>query len=413
MSKVNVIPLASDLRDKGTIAERLSYYRSQLNEMDGFTFSFMSPDGQRLESELTLVLVLSGGTESKALEFLARSDDPALLLCHHADNALAASLEIQAMLRASGKAGYIVQTLPGWQHELREISRLFAASSAMKQSRIGVIGARGVEVLEPWRLTEQVNRTWGASLIRIGMQELVAAVEGADLKEARDAALEFEEKANSVVEPNSETLLGAAKIYVGLKNLVASYQLDAVTVRCFDLLGLVHNTGCYALARLNEEGIASACEADVLSCVGMLFLQKLSGYASFMANPSVIDRRRGRVTLAHCTIPRTLTSSYEIRSHFESGIGAAIHGNVPTGAATVFRIGGPDLSEIMAAKANVVECGNREDMCRTQLILESADPGVADTLLARPLGNHHLVIPGDWERPIKQFASMFLGNPGL
>jgi hypothetical protein len=45
-----------------------------------------------------------------------------------------------------------------------------------------------------------------------------------------------------------QALPGANRIYRGLKQLVEDYQLQGLTLRCFDLLTSMKNTGCLALA---------------------------------------------------------------------------------------------------------------------------------------------------------------------
>ena len=63
---------------------------------------------------------------------------------------------------------------------------------------------------------------------------------------------------------------GALRIYERLKELIQKYKLSGLTLRCFDLLTTVHNTGCLALARLNAEGIPAACESDVPALLTMM-----------------------------------------------------------------------------------------------------------------------------------------------
>ncbi|MDI7247693.1 MAG: hypothetical protein QME92_09540 [Bacillota bacterium] len=411
MLQVSVVPFGSPLRDRASMDERVSHYLGQLRTIPGYEFTVMPPDafpcGEGREGGVTLILALSGGIEASVLEFLARSDEPALILAHPADNAVAAAIEILAFLNTTGRTGRIVQAFGNWCDSLASLLALFAARAAMKGARLGVIGTRDVEVMAPWRLSQQVARVWGPRLVYVDLKDLVDAVKSADDAEAREAAEEFRKNAVSVVEPDVTVLTGVGRIYIGLRNLVAKHRLDAVTVKCFDLLPLLRNTGCYALARLNEEGVPAACEADVLSALGMLFLRRLTGQPSFMANPSVIDLDRGRIILAHCTVPRTMARAYTVRSHFESGIGAAIHGEIPPGAVTVARLGGRQLAEVFAASGRLVECGARDDMCRTQLTVDLHGPMDAHALLRKPLGNHHLVVLGDWARTIHDFVYLF------
>lgn len=120
----------------------------------------------------------------------------------------------------------------------------------------------------------------------------------------------------------------ALQVYGALKRLIARYDLTGVTVKCFDLLGRIHTTGCLALALLNAEGIPAACEGDQKSLVSMAVLEALTGQAGFMANPSCMDPEKSEIIFAHCTLPINMPDSYHLVTHFESGIGVAVSGDL-------------------------------------------------------------------------------------
>jgi len=67
---------------------------------------------------------------------------------------------------------------------------------------------------------------------------------------------------------------GAEAIYERLKELVVEYNLQGVTLRCFDLLSTVKNTGCIALSKLNDEGIPASCEGDIPTLLTMMIVKK-------------------------------------------------------------------------------------------------------------------------------------------
>ncbi len=119
--------------------------------------------------------------------------------------------------------------------------------------------------------------------------------------------------------------MSSEAIYRRLKALAESRRLDALTLRCFDLVTGLGATGCYALSRLADEGLDSGCEGDIPSIIGLCWLKALSGRPAWMANPSDVEMgEKCRILLAHCTVPRTMLDSYGVRSHFESGLGVAI-----------------------------------------------------------------------------------------
>lgn len=188
---------------------------------------------------------------------------------------------------------------------------------------------------------------------------------------------------------------GALRIYERLKELIQKYKLSGLTLRCFDLLTTVHNTGCLALARLNAEGIPAACESDVPALLTMMLAKQVSGYSGFQVNAARIEQRennRCEILFAHCTVPLNMVDTYEYTTHFESGIGVGIHGELPVGDYTLMKVSGT-LDRIFAADVRLIRNQYEPNLCRTQVWIE-ADKEVADYLLTNPIANHHILCPG-------------------
>ncbi len=188
-----------------------------------------------------------------------------------------------------------------------------------------------------------------------------------------------------------EAFGGAMDIYGALCRLVARYRLDGLTLRCFDLLTEVGNTGCMALAILNAQGIPASCEGDVPALISMLVAHELCGCCGFQANPARIDPQSGEMLLAHCTVPLDMIRGGEYDTHFESGIGVAVRGELPEGPVTVFKLA-PDLRQCFAVDAELVRNQAERDLCRTQVVLRA--PGTARYFLTDSIGNHHIIVPG-------------------
>ena len=182
---------------------------------------------------------------------------------------------------------------------------------------------------------------------------------------------------------------GALAIYEALKALVARYRLNGLTLRCFDLLTALHNTGCLALAMLNAEGITATCEGDIPAMLSMAVARALTGRSSFQVNLSRIEG--DRLLFAHCTVPLDIVQDYCYDTHFESGIGVAIHGQLPEGPVTLFKIS-PDFRRVYRREARIVANPYGDNLCRTQVIVEA--PGAVAYFLQQPIGNHHIIVPG-------------------
>ena len=192
---------------------------------------------------------------------------------------------------------------------------------------------------------------------------------------------------------------GAEAIYERLKELVVEYNLQGVTLRCFDLLSTVKNTGCIALSKLNDEGIPASCEGDIPTLLTMMVAQKLTGELCFQVNPARIQPD-GKMLFAHCTLPLGMTEKHEYTTHFESGIGVAIHGDLPTGDYTLIKMSG-DMTRFLAEDVTLERCQFEPNLCRTQVWIQ-ATPELSHYFMTDPIANHHVLIRGHHAAQFKQ-----------
>ena len=181
--------------------------------------------------------------------------------------------------------------------------------------------------------------------------------------------------------------------YGALKTLIGRHRLQGFTLRCFDLLTALKDTGCMALAKLNAEGYVAGCEGDVPAMLSMMMVRSLLGVSGFQANPARIDPETGEMLFAHCTIPLDMVERYELDTHFESGIGTGIRGYMKEGAVTIFKVAG-DLSRHFIAEGQLIRNESKPDLCRTQQVISLFDKRQADYFLTQPIGNHHIIMPG-------------------
>ena len=190
------------------------------------------------------------------------------------------------------------------------------------------------------------------------------------------------------VEPGMK---GAEAIYERLKELVTEYNLQGVTLRCFDLLKTVKNTGCIALSKLNDEGVPAACEGDIPTLLTMMIIKRLTGELCFQVNPARVQAD-GKMLFAHCTLPLGMTEKHEYTTHFESGIGVAIHGDLPKGDYTLVKMSG-DMERMLAVDVTLERCQFEPNLCRTQVWVQST-PEVSEYFYTNPIANHHILIRG-------------------
>ncbi len=301
-----------------------------------------------------VVAVLTGGTEQKFLQLIEDGvitlERPIYLQASGQSTSLAAALEILCWVQQHGGKG-----------------RILTEPVKPAEQRLGVIGKPSDWLIASQVDYDQVRLRMGIELIDIPIQRVTSLgeVDG--------------------------SVAGAEQIYERLKELVVEYNLDGLTLRCFDLLATVKNTGCLALSHLNDEGIPAACEGDIPLLLTMMLCKKWTGQPGFQVNPARIEAD-GRMLWAHCTLPLRMTDSHSLTTHFESGIGVGIHGELPLGDYTLVKLSA-DLNELLAENVTLTANQYEPNLCRTQVWLQGT-PALSERLLTHPIANHHLLIRG-------------------
>lgn len=389
--------LTSPLHDEAAVNAVSGAFISEIEDSLGIRFDFRGNDFSGYgESDLDIIFVRTGGTEGLFKEIFPTLDGNILLLTSGKNNSLAASLEIMSYLNQQGRKGEILHGSVSYISErINVLAKVSEAKKSLNGKNLGIIGEPSDWLISSDADKKAVKEKLGINLLDINIQELVEETGKVDTypHEVRAIRKELEENASEAVRKYAE---GALKIYVALKNIVTRYNLSGLTLRCFDLLDSVGNTGCLALAMLNSEGIPSGCEGDVPALLTMTIGQALTGRCGFQANPSRINPQTGELLLAHCTIPFNMVLSRSFNTHFESGIGVAVHGEMPVGDATIFKVSG-DLGRSFCAEADLLSNQYENNLCRTQINLrlkENPQETCMEYFLKNPVGNHHIVFSG-------------------
>ena len=395
--KIAIYTLTSGLHDEAAVAHITNEFLGTL----GIAYDFCDGNFADYGSHaLDLIFVRTGGTESLFQRLLpdlrSRSSRPFYLLASGQNNSLAASIEILSFLRQQGIAGEILHGSTEYvSARVQLLARIGEARTWLNGKRLGVVGQPSDWLIASRADKEVIACRLGIQLVDVEMRQLLDEI--SSMPETLSDHPTADACDNEAVR---KSLPGAFRIYLALQRIVEKYHLNGLTIRCFDLLSAVHNTGCLALARLNAEGLVAGCEGDVPAMVSMMVARALTGKSGFQANPASINPETGEMILAHCTIPLDMVSRYEFDTHFESGIGVGIRGYMDEGPVTVFKIAG-DLSRHFVAEGTLLRCEARRDLCRTQFAIQLDNPTQTSYFLKNPIGNHHIVIPGRHQTAIE------------
>lgn len=399
---INLITFSSLLHKHASVRNSHEVILTELEKY--FTVNFVNyPDIDKLPpDDFCILFIATGGVERLVIQHFESLPRPAILLADGMQNSLAAALEISSWLRGRGMKCEILHG------ELTEIIRRilvlhnnFKAQRSLVGMRIGAIGPSS-----SWLIASNVDyllakRRWGVEYIDIPLERIYDHYEQITEDEVGEISASLAEKALACREATPEDLIKAMRLYRAIKIVVEEEKLSAITLSCFRLIGQTGTTGCLALALLNDEGIIAGCEGDLQSIFSMLVAKALTGKSTFMANPSLINTRTNELILAHCTIGLTQTEKFIIRNHFETESGIGIQGILPTGDVTIVKCGGECLDEYYLSTGTLTENTNYINMCRTQVRIKLNTP--ADYFLKNPLGNHHIMLHGNYEITLDEF----------
>ena len=98
-----------------------------------------------------------------------------------------------------------------------------------------------------------------------------------------------------------------------------------------------------------------------------------------------------------------MPEKYDFVTHYESGLGVALAGDIPKGTITIFKCSG-DMERYYVTKGDLLENLREPYLCRTQIKVYLPDG--ADYYLHNPIGNHHLVCTGDETEEIIEFFKL-------
>ena len=380
--KVNIFPLVSSLHQLDFINDDTKDLLDELMKISDIEFKIVGVD-ELYDCDLSLILIQSGGSEGLFLENFSKLKPPFYLLTYGHNNSLAASLEILSYLKDNNLDG---EVLHGSNEYI--ISRIKELKKADCQYRYGVIGKPS-----DWLIASKVNyldaeRLHDIKLVDISIDEVVDYY----FKSINDYNLKFDF--------DNKEINNALKLHKALNKVKEVYQLDGLTIRCFDLLYKIKTTSCLSLALLNKDDVVSTCEGDIPTMISMHILKKLTNQVGFQANPSRIDVNNSKMVLAHCTLPLNMVDEYKLDTHFESQIGVAIKGELKEEVITIFKLS-KNLKDYYVTTGKIIRNLDESNLCRTQIEV-SIDNNI-QYFLNRPYGNHHVIVYGEHVDAINEY----------
>jgi hypothetical protein len=266
-----------------------------------------------------------------------------------------------------------------------------------------------------------------ASLIELN--EEIGKVNSNDAEKISDMWIN---EAKEIKETNRDEVLKAAKMYIGIKQLMKKHDSGGIAIRSLVpwVKGLINVTPCMANMELNKQLKVAVCEGLVNSAITEMFGIHAFGRPSFIGDVVGIDKINDVVIFAHCQCPINPHGSdkvpYIIRSHTlqknnkmmpddypESGpnLGVAVQVELPTNEIVTslkFNIYDKKISINKGMSVSGEDYYNNfEDiLCRTKIVFKTNTEAFEKNYDSTTFGVHRNLIFGDYTSRIKDLATL-------
>ncbi len=353
-------------------------------------------------NQFTVVFIASGGTEEQFIKIAKDLPKPLLIISDSYQNSLAASMEIATWLKQN-KIPYSHINIPADpSHKIKEsvkdeilyLSKIQAVYSKISNYRVALFGGES-----PWLISSGVDKQfirekYGISFIDYPISFLADKYNNEGESDPLSIGLYNLLKNKRVSTLSEDAIKDAVKLYKVTKDICTAESIDAITIKCFDLISQCNTTACLALALLNDNGIVAGCEGDIPSLWSMIIAKELCNQQAFMSNPSSIERIDNSIDFAHCTAPLNMGEHYTLTTHYETGMGVGIRSEIKLGKYTLFKCAGERLDKFYIFSGDLVQNTSVAERCRTQVKFLFKSEDELNDFLNSGLGNHTILIPG-------------------
>jgi len=252
---------------------------------------------------------------------------------------------------------------------------------------------------------DAIREKLGIELEYVKSEDVIRRWEKLDEKRVKPVAEKWMKEAERIVEPEEKDVIAVAKLYLVMKDSLNERKAQAITMGYGESSLPVP---CFAYANLRDEGIPSACEADIISLLSMVILHYITAKPSFMGN-TFIDTTDETLILSHCVCPRKMegykasATPYTLRRYHREKFQGSLtaFSKMKMGQeVTLCRLSG-DLKSMLIANGTIVDCAemDEETYCRAKAKVKIRNPR---EFIHKTSGNHHVMVYGDHRQQLKK-----------
>jgi len=259
-----------------------------------------------------LVILFSTFVDGRFVEQITRVSNLPILLWSVPEPSTHGRLRLNS-LTGLNSAAYILSRLerryeyvygPANEPTSRLIERLlkvFVVARQLKSAKIGVIGDYPPGFFASAADALDLEKRIGPQLIRLDLQQLFNKAMSVPESSYMDLIETYKETVSGIDDLDAEQVHKSVRFTIALQDQAKALGLDALAVRCApEFINAYGGAACAALGELNDLGIPTSCEADILGAVSMLIQHEFTGKVVFLGDLVHANEERNTFTFWHC-----------------------------------------------------------------------------------------------------------------
>jgi len=311
-----------------------------------------------------------------------------------------------------------------FRRRLRLTVQALATLKRLRKTRIALVGDIAPTFYNLSYDAERIEARLGVRVERLALNEVLEKVKGYRASQVSPLVAEMTDRAAEVA-VSEEWMERTGRIALALRDLAAEGGYGALALRCWP--EFQHELGgigpCAAVSWLNETGLPTSCEGDVLGALSMLTLRFVSGQPATLMDLVAIVEEGEWVQLWHCG-PTAASLANEAGQRFtyhptldrtsppdapRSGVSSDLI--LASGPATILRFTAA-ADQAFLLSANVVEGptrgydGSRGWLTNLRINGEKTSiPDLMETIFYYGLPHHYPLVLGDWAEVLRELAA--------
>ena len=286
---------------------------------------------------------------------------------------------------------------------------------AMRSLRMAAVGHTPQGFGFGRALDSELMNVFGVELEAIEARELIDMAKGFSDEECADYIKKTEVSTCGFSLTPENNRLDHARLYKAYSDYVRSHKIGALASRCWpDFFTAFGTPVCTVLSLLNDEGIASACEADIYGALSMWIGMNLSDAPVFFGDPVSLDEKENTITFWHCgaaacSLARKDTGAV-VGVHPNRKIGPAMDfGCEAFPEATIFRIGRTPDGGFRFFLAEGEALDKPKQFTGTSIVIrtEADSRSIVEKSVLAGFEPHFVVIKGRHKAALLELAEMF------